>query len=427
MLERGVSPLLHHLLDTVKVVVLEGGRAVGKTTLARRVGADRGFGTYFDLSEPADRAALAGDPHRVLSASATPLLIDEAQLEPEISIAVKRLVDRSDRAGQVLLTGSSRIGRGTLGGGDPLAGRAVRLRLNSFTQGELVGEPKNVLERWWVDEPEDKVYPELKLDALFAHMVAGGLPPVALAGAGGSTIGHTHTQRLLDAYVESVLTADLAGTRTNHRRLLQTFRYLASNPGQILNLSRAASELSMRAETVQAYLDVCRSSFLLDVAAAHRPTQHQTLTAHPRVFASDIALAAWAAGTSVERLLRDSKLSGALLENLVACELSAQAGWAEMPSELMHWRDTRARREVDLVLRRSDGAMLAIEVKSASQATMSDAKGLLAFAAAARGQVVRSLIIHTGRALTRLEQDVWAVPLASLIGSVPQVDGPSMA
>jgi len=31
-LPRGATPVLHHLLDVSKVVVLEGGRAVGKTT-----------------------------------------------------------------------------------------------------------------------------------------------------------------------------------------------------------------------------------------------------------------------------------------------------------------------------------------------------------------------------------------------------------
>jgi predicted AAA+ superfamily ATPase len=129
LLRRGIEPTIGRLLDSAKVVVIEGGRSVGKTTLARRIATERAFETVFDLSDPADLAALEADAFRVLDASPGPVLIDEAQLIPDLTVAVKRLVDQSGRFGQVLLTGSSRIGRGALGGGDPLAGRAVRARL----------------------------------------------------------------------------------------------------------------------------------------------------------------------------------------------------------------------------------------------------------------------------------------------------------
>jgi len=413
-LPRGATPLLHHLLDVAKVVVLEGGRAVGKTTLAKHVGSQRGFRTSFDLSDPADRSALASDPHRVLAASQRPILIDEAQLEPELTVAVKRLVDSSPEPGQVLLTGSSRIGRGALGGADPLAGRAMRLRLNAFTQGELAGRPNRSLDRWWTKEPESVTQPELKLDDLTRRLVAGGLPPVALDGTAVARRDPSEVSRILGAYVDGVLTENLVQRRTDRGQLLRTFRYLGANPGQILNTSRAASALSMRAETVQGYLDLCLSSFLLDIAPAHRPSEHQTLTAHPRVFVSDTGLAAWAADTSPAQLVRDSKLLGSLVENLVAVELASQAAWSMEATRLFHWRDSRSGREVDLVLRRPDGSMLAIEVKSASTVSMADAKGLTAFANTAKQWLTRSLIVYTGRTTLQLDDKIWAVPLGSL-------------
>jgi len=416
-LNRGAEPLLHQLLDTTKVVVLEGGRGVGKTTLARRVAAARGFRTTFDLSDPADRSALEQDPHRVLAASATPLLIDEAQLAPELTVAVKRMVDDHGSPGQVLLTGSARIGRGALGGGDPLAGRAVRMRLNPFTQGELMGTPHNVLELWWAKDFDSGVYPELTLDEIYKRLMIGGIPAMAIGLVGDSIADEDHRRRLLSAYVDGVLTMNIAGTRTDQSRLMQTFRYLASNPGQILNLRRASSDLSMRAETVQGYLDICESGFLLDVAPAHRPTQHQSVTAHPRVFTSDVGLAAWAAETSRERLVRDTKLSGALLENFVANEVASQANWMSSAPSLLHWRDTRAGKEVDLVLRRTNGEMLAVEVKSSSTVSMSDARGLRAFAEKAGDRLVCGVIVYTGRVTQQLDSQTFAVPLASLFSS----------
>lgn len=415
LLIRGLTPLLGQLLDASKVVVLEGGRGVGKTTLARQIGAERGFQTYFDLADPADRIALGGDPHRVLAAAPKPILVDEAQLEPELPVAVKRLVDASSDMGQVLLTGSARIGRGALGGSDPLVGRAMRLRLSSFTHSELRGGPNQSLASWWEDERLPlAVHPELGLTELFDLFTTGGLPAVALHESSPAPIADDRT-RVFDAYVEGVLTLNLAGTRTNRSRLVQTFRYLAANPGQILNVSRAASELGMRVETLRNYLDLCDASFLLDVVPAHRPSQHQTLVAHPRVFASDVGLAAWAADASADKLLRDSKLAGSLLENLVAQELTAQAAWSRTSTRVFHWRDSRAGREVDLVLRRSTGEMVAIEVKSASQVSMADAKGILAFDVAAKAKMARGVIVYTGRTVQQLADNIWAVPLQSLL------------
>ena len=43
LLRRGIEPTIGRLLDSAKVVVIEGGRSVGKTTLARRIATERAF------------------------------------------------------------------------------------------------------------------------------------------------------------------------------------------------------------------------------------------------------------------------------------------------------------------------------------------------------------------------------------------------
>lgn len=413
-LDRGLEPVLHRLCDAAKVVILEGGRGVGKTTLALRFAQQRGVATSFDLSDLGDRQALATDPHRVLAASPRPVLIDEAQLEPELSLAVKRIVDADSAPGQFLLTGSARIGRGALGGTDPLAGRAVRVRLRSFTQSELNGEPIDLLGAWWTDPPAPAVYPEVTLPDLYQRLVTGGLPVVALAS---TKTDAALTRRLVEAYVEGVLAMEGVDPRVDRSRLLQTFRYLASNPAQILNLSRAASDLGVRAETIRNHLGICEARFLVDVAGAHRPREHQTVAAHPRLFAADPALAAWAAETSAARLVRDPQLAGSLLENFVAHELAAQADWSPTPATLLHWRDARAKKEVDLVVRSAAGEIIAVEVKSASTVSRRDTAGLRAFADRAGDRLVRSIVVYTGRAVRQIDDAIWAVPVGAFFGA----------
>ena len=66
---------------------------------------------------------------------------------------VKRRVDRDRTNGAFVLTGSSRLGRTQLGGSDPLAGRAARLRLSPMTHGELIGRPINLVDSLFLGSP----------------------------------------------------------------------------------------------------------------------------------------------------------------------------------------------------------------------------------------------------------------------------------
>ena len=66
------------------------------------------------------------------------------------------------------------------------------------------------------------------------------------------------------------------------------------------------------------------------------------------------------------------------------------------------------------MLRDAPGSYLAFEVKSASTVSISDARGLRAFAEAAGERLIRSFVVHTGRLVTQLDEHIWAVPVTAL-------------
>ena len=387
--------------------------------------AARNFATSYDLSDQDDLQALRADSYRVLSAAKTPILIDEAQLLPELPSTIKRLVDRSLEAGQFLLTGSSRIGRGSLGGSDPLAGRAARVTLHPFTQGELAGTMAltSVVEQWWDRDISTATTDEIGLDELAHRILRGGLPTIALPISSPGQRPPINEHPALSnydqglrraAYIEGVLHLALSDTRVVHARLLQTFRYLSANPARILNVNRAASESGVSAATIKSDIEIATSAFLLQQVFALRPSQHQTAISHPRLFTHDVGLAAWAANASPERIIHEPTLRGAFLEALVFHELSAQTAWSVEPVDILHWRDTRARREVDLVLRRSDGRAIGVEVKAASSVSTGDTRGLTALADRLGPLFHLGVVLHTGRFTHQLDDKIWAAPITSL-------------
>lgn len=65
-------------------------------------------------------------------------MLDEVQRLPQITLALKRLVDADRRSGQYVLTGSSDIFT-TAAAYDSLAGRVMTLTLRPFSVAEIVG------------------------------------------------------------------------------------------------------------------------------------------------------------------------------------------------------------------------------------------------------------------------------------------------
>ena len=95
------------LADT-RVVVLNGARQTGKSTLASLVASDHPGADMRYLDDAATRAAAESDPTRFVRHDGL-LIIDEVQRVPELLLSIKDTVDRDPRPGRFLLTGSARL------------------------------------------------------------------------------------------------------------------------------------------------------------------------------------------------------------------------------------------------------------------------------------------------------------------------------
>ena len=406
---RLIGPCVEAAFEASPVVILEGGRAVGKSTVCDLLIDRHGWAARFDLSDADQLATLRLDPGRFLSAQAVPCVIDEAQLEPRVTIWVKRLVDKRRMAGQFLLTGSARLGRDQLGGSDPLAGRATRLRMWSMTAGEIDGRKADFVERVFGAGWEPK-----RATAHRANVIPrawnGGLPAVPGVLSAASV---ADWERAIASYVEAVIPLGVTGTRADLGRLLRTFRHFAANSGQLVNYARAANDLAMQAATVRNHLEQLESCFLLVRAEAHRPMEHRVVTAHPRVFAADVGLAAWASRAWAGA--PSAATTGSLFETSVAHDVMAQCDAHPDRVVVRHWRDNRNKLEVDLLLAHPDGRVVAIETKASSTVGPDDTKGLLAFVDSAPERCHRCVVIYDGSRVVDLTPaghpcDVLAVP-----------------
>jgi predicted AAA+ superfamily ATPase len=186
---------LDELLVALPAISLEGPKAVGKTSTARRRG-----GRVFALDDPAILEIVLAQPSLLVD-GARPVVVDEWQRYPPSWDLVRRAVDAGAGPGSFLLTGSATpTSRPTHSG----AGRIVALRMRPMTLPERGTERPTVsLAALLTGERADvEGSTDVALADYTAEIVAGGFPGLRLPAG--------RTQRAaLDGYLARIVDADL--------------------------------------------------------------------------------------------------------------------------------------------------------------------------------------------------------------------------
>ena len=150
LVPRQALAALRDRVDAFRVVVVNGPRQAGKTTLLKVLEQERG-GTFVSLDDLELLRVALTDPLAFARYGDRPLIIDEVQRGGDpLVLSVKRVVDDSPAAGQFVLSGSTRfLTVPTLS--ESLAGRAVFVDLWPFAMAERVGVTGRFLERLFGD------------------------------------------------------------------------------------------------------------------------------------------------------------------------------------------------------------------------------------------------------------------------------------
>ena len=110
---RRLEQIVRLRMEEIPVVLVQGPRSVGKTTMLRSLAASFSV-DMVDLDDPATRAVAELDP-RILVTGPRPVLIDEYQHVPGLVAAIKNQLNQYGSPGQFVLTGSA-VDRGYTAG-----------------------------------------------------------------------------------------------------------------------------------------------------------------------------------------------------------------------------------------------------------------------------------------------------------------------
>lgn len=406
-IRRALEPRVRAALADTPIVVIQGARQVGKSTLAGVIGDSIGA-VHVTLDDATSLAAARFDPAAfVAQAGAGCLVIDEAQRAPELILALKAAVDRDRRPGRFLLTGSADLLRL---GGDSLAGRAETLELWGFAQAELRGGGGHVIDRLLAGDLELGGSGLGRAGLL--ELVCAGAYPEALARGPGA-----RRAAWFASYVSRIAERDvreLSGLRYASA-VPDILRVVGAHTAGVVSKATLARDVGMAEPTLSPYLDLLESLRLVVRLPNWSGTAVSRARSTRKVLLADSGLAAWFANATPASLgpAADPDRAGRLVETFAICEILKGSGWSQTPVRAFHWRDRR-QHEVDLVLEAPDGRVVAVEVKASSRVDAGDLAGLRAFARRAGDRLAAGVVLHTGERAVPFGDRLAALPLDAL-------------
>jgi hypothetical protein len=420
---RVVDDELDVLFRSLPAISIEGAKAVGKTATASQRAR-----TVYALDDPGQRSIVEADPSRLLD-GARPILIDEWQRFPPSWDLVRRAADDPGGSPEsFLLTGSASLPpeASTHSG----AARIVTVRMRPLTLAERgVDTPTvSLAELLTGTKPRLNGKTRVRLDDYAEEIVASGFP--GLRGLAGRPL-----RAQLDGYIARITERDfpeLGHTVRNPaalQRWMAAYAAASSTTATYETIRDAATggqgEKPSR-PTVGPYRDVLERLWIVDPVSAWVPTRNhlRRLGAAPKHQLVDPALAARLIGVGVGALLnatpagppipRDGTLLGALFESLVTVDVRVYAQAAE--ANVHHLRTMGGEHEVDLIVARDDGRVLALEVKLAATIDDNALRHVKWLRDRIGADLVDAIVVTTGSEAYRRSDGIGVVP-AALLGA----------
>lgn len=413
--ERIADSLLKLKLETMGGVLIQGPKWCGKTTTAANQA-----NSILYMADP-QNLQLAKISIKSLLEGATPRLVDEWQVAPQLWDAARFEIDQRDEPGQFIFTGSAVpvdrskiIHSGT--------GRFSWLTMRTMSLFES-GESNGTVSLMDLFDNENDIFStsDIDIDALAFFICRGGWP-----GALGK---RDHIALLMASdYLDAVVNSDVVrvdGVNRNPSRTLRIMKSLARHQGAQVSNNAIRDDIAandgedISSETVASYIGALKDIFVEEDAHAWNPNLRSKTairSSDTRYFV-DPSIAVAALGIGPKDLIADLNTMGLLFETLCVRDLRVYA--SAHRGEVYHYRD-KTGLECDAVIHLHNGKYGLVEIKLGGEdAIESGAKTLKNLASKINTDKMRApsfmmVIVGVGRYAYKRPDGVYVVPISCL-------------
>ena len=338
MITRILSSNILSDIHLKKVIVLLGARQVGKTTLFKKLVSKFNDVMVINGDEPDSKEQLTNLTSTRLSSvigDKKVIIIDEAQMIPDIGIIAKRIVDYIENV-QLYISGSSALELAN-SINEPLTGRKLEYQLFPISFGEMVNHTSLMEEKRMVPH----------------RMVFGYYPEII------STPGHEI--KLLKNLAGSYLYKDILsfGIIKKPALLDKLLKALALQLGSEVSYNELSQMIGADKETVERYINLLEKAFIIFQLNALSRNARNEIKKGKKIYFYDNGIRNALIGNFQQFEIRTDK--GALWENFIISERIKTLSYNQFYGNYYFWRTFR-QQEIDFI-EEKDGVFSAYEFK----------------------------------------------------------------
>ena len=329
---REIESVIRRACSQSRVVVLTGARQTGKSTLLQRL--FKGSHRYVSLDDPQDLKLAQEDPRLFFEKYASPLIIDEIQYAPQLLPYIKLRVDKEQKKGMFLITGSQQF---TMMKNlqETLAGRAALFQLLPMSLGEGGNSTRNYSYRALVGS-----YPEL--------IVSGKPDPEKWYAS------------YLSTYIERDVQPHYRLEKVTHFRDLVFL--LAARSTQLLNYNSLASDLGVSIPAIKLWMRILEASQIIYLLRPYYVNLGSRIVKSPKVYFVDTGFLNYLIGNRGKKGLFQGAQAGALFENFVIQEVLKKFFNRGETPRIFYYR-TNNGLEIDLIIEEKTSQIRPCEIK----------------------------------------------------------------
>lgn len=354
-ISRHFEKVIDYALRQTKVVLITGPRQVGKTKIITERYSNFNYVTLDD-----DNALfLAKDDRKMFfDKYKTPLAIDEVQYAQELFRTIKLIVDKSDKRGQIILTGSQsfllmdRIS-------DSLAGRISILELPTLSLRELNKVSFNqpfIPNVNYINERKKERNEKVDIWRIIQR---GSFPEMKDESRNAEWFYRDYINTYLERDVKKII-------NIKDELIFRKFLIcLAARTGQLLVYEDISDDLGIAVNTVKSWVSLVAQTGIIRMINTYQNNFLKRIIKTPKIYFMDTGLVCYLGRWKTKEQCENGAMSGYLFETYIVSEICKSFLNAGKTLDSIYYYRDKEKNEIDLIIEDGDD-IYPIEIKKAA-------------------------------------------------------------
>lgn len=367
-IKRHAVKTIEKMAGAFPAVLLTGARQTGKTTLLKKLTAEKNIaGITFD--DPAEEESAKSDPKMFLEFHPSPFMFDEVQYVPELFRYLKIQIDQNRSNGMYFLTGSSQL-QLMQSATESLSGRIGIIQLYPLSEREKRGDdfdgPFIPAKEYIIERNSALKDFTFSQTDVWNSIFTGGYPEVVKETVSPADFYSNYLKTYIERDIRKL--ANIA----DEMQFLQFITAAASRTGQLVNYSDIAKETGISEVTAKKWLSLLVTSGLVYLLPPFSANVEKRVVKTPKLYFMDTGLAAYLTKWTSAGTIRNGAMAGAFFETYVISEIIKSFANQGLEPPLYFYRD-KDKIEIDLLIY-LDNTLYPVEIKKTASPNKNDAR-----------------------------------------------------